>query len=162
MDDIIDSYRELALRMSVDSIEPNTTGQTVPYTSRLASVQYAANRGNLVLAVIVSLIGPIATFALFWGWWELGRPFSLSPLEVANAFRPSSTKEMPAERHRYAVDVLEKCSGNASAGDVVRHVLDGERNDPLVRYGVSDDSNRLSLVLVESRVARRPRAGELL
>jgi hypothetical protein len=32
------------------------------------------------------LVGFLAALSLLWGWWELGRTVSLSPLETANAF----------------------------------------------------------------------------
>jgi len=32
------------------------------------------------------LLGLFAILLLLWGWWELGRPVTLSPLETAKAF----------------------------------------------------------------------------
>ena len=32
------------------------------------------------------MLGVVAVLPLFIGWWELGRPVSFSPLEVAKAF----------------------------------------------------------------------------
>jgi hypothetical protein len=44
---------------------------------------YSYLAGALV-AILVPLVGVIS---LLWGWWELGRSVSLSPLETAKAFR---------------------------------------------------------------------------
>lgn len=97
MDDIINSYRELAFRISVHAANnpghdsqgvplPREAQKGIPYTSHLTQLQYAANIPALLLAVTVSLAGPLATMVLLWGWWRLGRSFSMSPLELANAF----------------------------------------------------------------------------
>ena len=96
MDYIINSYRDIAFRMSVRSAadpiydamgnrhsQPPQTG--IPYTRHFTQVQYAAHIPALVLATLVSLVGPLATLVLFWGWWRLGRDFTMSPLELANA-----------------------------------------------------------------------------
>ncbi|EGZ74582.1 hypothetical protein NEUTE2DRAFT_125545 [Neurospora tetrasperma FGSC 2509] len=104
MDYIIDTYREIAFRMSVraaaglsndylagesSSVQqlPDLMQRGVPYTLHSTQVQYAADRPALVLAVIVSLVGPVAILFLFWGWWKLGRDFSISSLELANALQ---------------------------------------------------------------------------
>ncbi|KAL0471781.1 hypothetical protein QR685DRAFT_570523 [Neurospora intermedia] len=104
MDDIINSYRELAFRMSVhaannpghDSLGvplPREEQKGIPYTSHITQVQYAADIPELLLAVAVSLAGPVATMVLLWGWWRLGRNFSMSPLELAYAFSSSPPPE---------------------------------------------------------------------
>nr|CAD70802.1 hypothetical protein [Neurospora crassa] len=102
MNYIIDTYREIAFRMSVraaagpsydylagqsSSVQqlPDLMQKGIPYTLHSTQVQYAADRPALVLAVIVSLVGPMAILFLFWGWWKLGRDFSMSPLEFSNA-----------------------------------------------------------------------------
>ncbi|KAK3350706.1 hypothetical protein B0H65DRAFT_96643 [Neurospora tetraspora] len=103
MDYIINSYREIAFRMSIRSaadpiydLTGEITGELgkqlppimqkgVPYTRHATQVHYVANIPALILAVIVSLAGPLATLLLFGGWWRLGRDFTMSPLEIANA-----------------------------------------------------------------------------
>lgn len=47
---------------------------------------YRANYRYLAASVAVTSIGLLAAMILLWGWWELGRPVSLSPLETAKAF----------------------------------------------------------------------------
>ncbi|EGO59609.1 hypothetical protein NEUTE1DRAFT_79876 [Neurospora tetrasperma FGSC 2508] len=119
MDDIINSYRELAFRMSVhaannpghDSLGvplPREEQKGIPYTSHLTQVQYAANIPELLLAVAVSLAGPVATMVLLWGWWRLGRSFSMSPLELAYAF------SSPPEKGPYGKSSLTLLSDSKS------------------------------------------------
>lgn len=47
---------------------------------------YITNFKQIWITVAVSLVGIFVVLPIFWGWWELGRDVSLSPLKVANAF----------------------------------------------------------------------------
>jgi hypothetical protein len=40
----------------------------------------------LAIATALILVALFAVSSLLWGWWELGRPVSFSPLEIAKAF----------------------------------------------------------------------------
>jgi hypothetical protein len=160
VDDIINGFREVALRMSVMEARENATAgfpvaQTVPYTSNSVRVQYAIDWRSVAAAVVVSLLGPAITLLLFWGWWELGRPFSLSPLELANAFHAGQ-----------AAELLSAGNGNAEAQTLVRVLRKGGgaagQADPTVRYGVVSDVRRLGIGLADGNGVRRPQAGELL
>ncbi|KAK3402795.1 hypothetical protein B0T20DRAFT_366921 [Sordaria brevicollis] len=128
MDYIINSYREIAFRMSVRSAAdpnydltgeigvrlPDTMQKGIPYMHHTTQIQYAANRPALALAVIVSLVGPLATLFLFWGWWNLGRDFTMNPLELANAIlQHERTKaEHPGETRPTRID------GSAAVDDL--------------------------------------------
>ena len=74
------------------------------YNPGIASIEYAKERQNftahqvtptlvfhsnyiyLYCAVGVLVLALIALFVQLWGWWELGRSVSLSPIEIAKAF----------------------------------------------------------------------------
>ncbi|CCC07899.1 unnamed protein product [Sordaria macrospora k-hell] len=112
MDDIINSFREIAFRMSIraaaehNSLPEVKNGtktavmqRNVTYTSARQAAQYAADRSKLGVGVVVSLLGPVATLGLFWGWWRLGREFSLSPLEVVGAFVASCERRVGGDRN---------------------------------------------------------------
>lgn len=100
MEDILSSYGELALRLSIhegtrtyhdamkagDKEKALTALQEVDYTSHQYLTEYAANKLVLCLAVACSLMGPVAIIFLFQGWQTLGRKFSFSPFELANSF----------------------------------------------------------------------------
>lgn len=60
--------------------------QTVPYTGRSTQVVYSVSTAYLISAIVVSLLGVVATAPLYLGWWALGRDVSFNPLEVAKAF----------------------------------------------------------------------------
>ena len=48
---------------------------------------FRTDYGYLAGALVAILIPLIGVIFLLWGWWELGRSVSLSPLETAKAFR---------------------------------------------------------------------------
>jgi hypothetical protein len=48
---------------------------------------FHSNYRFLAVALTIMLITLIATLLRLWGWWELGRNVSLSPLELAKAFQ---------------------------------------------------------------------------
>ncbi|KAK3947142.1 hypothetical protein QBC32DRAFT_224821 [Pseudoneurospora amorphoporcata] len=155
MDDIINGYREIALRMSIleavvnnqnltrDPKEKPWISQPVDYVSHQVRVEYKANPHALALAVVISLLGPLATLTLFWGYWKLGRDFSMSPLELANSFRvhgpmlpmpgavaPSSSAHQNHQDHGSRIQhqhqpelaiLLANCSSNASAKKITKH-----------------------------------------
>lgn len=47
---------------------------------------YQTDYGYLVLAVTITLLAMILVTATFYGYWDLGREVSMSPLEIAKAF----------------------------------------------------------------------------
>jgi hypothetical protein len=158
MDDIINAYRELAFRMSLQLAKDNGTtaiAQTVPYASQAVQIQYAINTTSLVIAVLISLAGPLAILPLFWGWWVLGRKVSLSPIETANAFFAGdnvvgsnvSQQSGPLLSHEAtpAGNLFAFCSGNATAGQIVKALgPKGDFSGPRLRYAVLQ-SGRLGL-----------------
>lgn len=94
MGDIINAYRDIAFRMSLQAAEEENEGlsnvdvkvfQEVGYVSHTDMARYAMDKAALAVAVVISLLGPVATLLLFWGWWKLGRRFTMSPLEMINA-----------------------------------------------------------------------------
>ncbi|KAK3984967.1 hypothetical protein QBC44DRAFT_405849, partial [Cladorrhinum sp. PSN332] len=154
MDDVLNNFREIGLRMGVAAASDGPPySQSVAYTSELARVIYVAHRANLAVAVVISLMGPVATLVLFWGWWKLGRSFSLSPLEIANAF-------YSRERLAATTALLAGTGSNASGNQVVKHVRSG--GDPVVRYGVDEAEKRLVMAIAEAGTVRAPRSGEML
>lgn len=94
MVDTINVYRDIAFRMSLQAAAEENEGlsdkdakvfQEVGSRSHQSMARYAMDKAALAVAVVISLIGPVATLMLFWGWWKLGRRFTMSPLEMINA-----------------------------------------------------------------------------
>jgi Protein of unknown function (DUF3176) len=93
----------------LSSIENAT--QTFPGRRLAPTLVYHSNYRYLVASVIVTIVGLLAAMLLLWGWWELGRPVTLSPLETANAF--SAPILLQETEHKREVGEIV-----ASAGDV--------------------------------------------
>ncbi|KAK1779427.1 hypothetical protein QBC45DRAFT_450958 [Copromyces sp. CBS 386.78] len=201
LEDILNTYRELALRLSIHEgmrtfqeaikakIDPKSleSQQVVNYTSHQYLTEYAANWAVLAIAVTFSLLGPIAILFLFQDWYTLGRSFSFSPFELANALLlrslpPSSSSrstssddndsifELKQRQHQLA-SLIANCSSNASAEQMVELILkragaDSTRSkEPAVQYGVLDGTGLLGFAISDANGvvhARRPRKGEML
>ncbi|KAK3388342.1 hypothetical protein B0T20DRAFT_365344 [Sordaria brevicollis] len=166
MDYLINSYRELAFRMSVRAAIKNQTYQTVSYTSHLIEAQYTADRSALALAVVISLLGPLATFILFWNWWKLGRSFSMSPLELANAILPQQLPDSERANDSPLSGIFADCSSNLAADKLARYVSWQENQDNRgnterkLQYGVVESTGRLAFAFTDSGDVRTPKVGE--
>ncbi|GME28206.1 uncharacterized protein K452DRAFT_252088 [Neofusicoccum parvum] len=112
--DILSAARALAFRSAI--AVSSDAAQRAPARQTAARTAYVSHPRFLAAAMVVMLVDAAAVLPLFVGWWRLGRRVSLSPLEVARAFR---------------APLLEGVEGGGEARDVVREV-GGVR----VRYGV--------------------------
>ncbi|KAK0674669.1 hypothetical protein QBC41DRAFT_378373 [Cercophora samala] len=115
---VYDAVREIGLRSALraaNSSDP-THGLVVEGDVRETIAVYVANFGFLYGAVAVTLLAALSVVPLYHGFWKLGREVSMSPLEVAKAFRPAQ---------------LEGVASNATAEGLLRGV--GGRP---VQYGV--------------------------
>ncbi|KAJ9643991.1 hypothetical protein H2199_003857 [Coniosporium tulheliwenetii] len=78
---------------------------------------YSSRYSYLAAALAVMLLTTTSIIPTFYGWWHLGRPMTLSPIEIANAFDAK---------------LLKDAGSNATAEEIVK--LLGSRK---VQYGVS-------------------------
>ncbi|KAK3402058.1 hypothetical protein B0T20DRAFT_129223 [Sordaria brevicollis] len=198
VDDILNTYRELALRLAVsdalsrseaangaagNSEEKSKVFQTVEFTRPFQiRVEYAADIYKLRLAIVVSLAGPLAASILYWGFWELGRDFSMSPLELANAFQAggsartmrveietdsdtdrmiavTETEVTDADTNKRFATIFQSFSSNASAKKILRGIRQGSK-EPRVQYGVLDSTKRLGFAILSSEDVTRPQENE--
>lgn len=86
MPDIRSTLRELIFRASI-GLSNSSTLQTTPGTEEVGRVVYQLNPYYLLASLCVMLTNVIAVLPLYFGWWQLGRVVSMSPLETAKAFR---------------------------------------------------------------------------
>ena len=101
-------------------------------TETLTINVYSSHYGYLAAALAVMLVATLAVFPLFYGWWRLGRDVSMSPVEIAKAFKAPHT---------------EGGDANANVDRLLRQI--GKRK---ARYGVvttefEASSSRLNLTL---------------
>ena len=113
---------------------------------------------HLAAVIVISLLVSIVTLLLIWGWWDLGRPFSLSPLKVANAFY--------ADPSTAAWAIFAASNGNAKGDELVKLPWSSEGGagyaDSTVWYGFVGGTNRLGMGLADGSGVRRSQAGGVL
>ncbi|KAJ9661889.1 hypothetical protein H2198_001641 [Neophaeococcomyces mojaviensis] len=121
MEDMINSMREIAFRTSLQIAADNTSypnaSQIVPFIGETPKTVYTTNYNYMAGAVLVSFLGVIFVIPTFHGFWELGRPVSFSPLEIAKAFN---------------APLLQGVQGNGHVNDLLNEV-----GAMKVRYGDS-------------------------
>lgn len=98
----------------------NVADASAPYTAfpqpqmiqmqRTRTVQvFESNYYYLAGALIVTFLGVVVVLPTFYGFWELGREVSMSPLEIANAFEAPLLRK--TDSNMTAEEIVE-CSGN--------------------------------------------------
>src|ERR1700761_5293510 len=60
--------------------------QNINGTKITPTTVYKPNYAFLVGSLVVMAVALRSTIVLFWGWWDLDRQVTLSPLETAKAF----------------------------------------------------------------------------
>ena len=92
MDRMLDALREITFRTAViagknaDTHNITNAVQQVEYQGYELQSIYITDWKFMAIAALLSCSSIIAVGATFYGWWELGRPFSMGPLELASAF----------------------------------------------------------------------------
>lgn len=84
---VLDSMNDFMFRASLQA-STATDVQTFSVQRTNEALIFYSNYRFLAAALAVMLLALLAVLFLLWGWWELGRHVSLSPLETAKAFGP--------------------------------------------------------------------------
>ncbi|KAL3418871.1 hypothetical protein PVAG01_09092 [Phlyctema vagabunda] len=156
VDDILSAYHDIMFRLALQighnaSLVPPMvlngmkymSARSVNATQIVVESYYVSRYDFLGGAVAVVLLAFLSVGFIFHGWWHIGRPTTLSPLETAKAF---------------GAPLLAECNSNATIKEIVRCV-----NDKHVRYGVGkmddlrDDVSMLQLA--EGDEVYTPRSG---
>ena len=90
-----------------------TTDQEVKVTMTFEENVYETQPEWLAGAFAVIAIACLSIFPTYWGWWRLGRPVSMSPLEIAKAFDAPLMQH--ADPNGSAADHLRTVGSHASA-----------------------------------------------
>lgn len=93
---------------NLTDIHRSTTQEATVRDSSLQTV-YATHRGWLAGGFVVMVLACLAILPTYWGWWNLGREVSMSPLEIARAF---------------GAPVMPDADPNATGGDIKRSMGD--------------------------------------
>jgi hypothetical protein len=157
INDMLQTIKQLAFRTAVQVAQQNPDpafAQNVAYTGTKSTTVYKSNYSLMAVAVAINFLGLLAILPVYYGWWELGRNTSLSPLETGLAF---------------GAPLLRDLDGNATARQILERV--GERR---VKYGETFGSGREGegfliprkglrgrLQIVEEERARSPEMGDV-
>ena len=96
----------------------------------------------LGLAILISLLGWIATVPVFFGWWRLGRSVSMSPVEIAKAFGAPGLRALDSNADAQAL--LAQCGkqevqyGVTMPSATAHPFLDREKGGRRLAMGRSD------------------------
>ncbi|KAL2061842.1 hypothetical protein VTL71DRAFT_7220 [Oculimacula yallundae] len=82
---IISSMREILFRIAIAASNAESS-QTVQANQEGQPTVYESQYGYLAVAFTVILAAILASTVNLFGWWQLDRPFSLGPFEIAKAF----------------------------------------------------------------------------
>ena len=137
MPDMLQSARDLMFRtaMAAAAYDANSTNaadlnvevngpsdanlkkamQTITVTQTSSEPRYRSEYAWLAGALIVTLIPTFCVTGMFWGFWKLGRPVDMSPIETAKAL---------------GSPLLISNDGNATGREIAR-----ELNGKQVKYG---------------------------
>lgn len=113
-----------------DVIYPNLTSVNRTLHQQVKAVNtdpitvYKSHFGWLGGGLGVMFLAYVAVLPLLWGWWHLGRPVSMSPIETAKAFN---------------APLLRDADGNGTSMELLAVV-----GDTRVRYGGVDEVDQRS------------------
>jgi hypothetical protein len=98
---VLDSMHDFMFRAA---LRAGNATETQTFTARRTNTTliFHSEYRYLAAALAVMLVALLAVLFLSWGWWELGRPVSLSPLEMAMAF------EAPVMQRACRSSVIER------------------------------------------------------
>jgi hypothetical protein len=105
---ILETIRELAFRTAL-SFSDSSSQQTVHGSQLRTTTRYASSKHFLTASLAITFASTLAVMFLFYGFWCLGRPVTMSPLETVNAF------QAPA---------MHDVEGFKTAHDLANHLLD--------------------------------------
>lgn len=143
------------LRCKLREITRIRLAQNVVYNGTKMTTIYQSNYKLMAAAVVINFLGLVSILPVYYGWWELGRKTSLSPLETAKAF---------------GAPLLRDVDDNATAEQILKRV--GQRRVKYGEYFVSSRSSgsefliprkalRGRLQIVEEEGARSPKMGDV-
>jgi hypothetical protein len=119
--DIMNGIREIAFRTAL-SASNSSTVQTASATEAFLRAIHASHFGYLGGALVAMILSPILVVPLFIGWWRVDRTVTLSPIEIAKAFR---------------APLLDGHGCNSNVGSLLKEL--GTRE---VKYGVLPNSSQ--------------------
>jgi hypothetical protein len=158
-DYIMNKTRDLMFRKAL--ADANSTAiQAVTVDVQSSTNVYHTNYTFVAIAVIITLLSIVFVATTFYGYWELGREVSMSPLEIAKAF---DAPLLAMEDSNNDSKALVKSIGNKAVRygvivEPVEHTLVyGHKGNGTVRQG---GARSAILGIAERDIVRAPRDGQ--
>ncbi|RYO80751.1 hypothetical protein DL766_010181 [Monosporascus sp. MC13-8B] len=136
--DVVAAIQELTFRAAAFHSNATTPMQRIEGHETMQITVYTANYRYLAGGLVLMIVATLAMLPLFHGWWHLGREVTLSPVEIAVAFRAPHT---------------EGGDPNADVYTLLRQI--GKRK---ARYGVIDENGVMRYYHVSESQASFKRA----
>ena len=105
---VLNSMHDFMFRAALRASN-GTVVQTFAARRTFPALLFHSNHRYLAAAFATTLLALLIVFFLLWGWWELGRCVTLSPLEIAKAF--DALMMQTIDRNSAIEEILEKMGG---------------------------------------------------
>ena len=138
------------------------TTNTVHAKQTIVQNVFLSHYGYLCGALAVMSLGILSVIPTFYGWWRLGRPMTLSPLETAKAFNAPLLDQKPSHSNA-DVDRLMKDIGSRPVryGEVATSApgyYNGQHDTEMTHTGGNSVAGR-RLEMAHPDTVLRPRKG---
>lgn len=85
-DAVTAAMNEIMFRIAVSATNASLLLVGIPAQQTSVKNIYQSHYAYFGAALVVIFVTAFSILSTFWGWWSLGRPVSLNPLEIAKAF----------------------------------------------------------------------------
>jgi hypothetical protein len=162
MESMLDKLREIAFLTSVragkDRANVTNAQQSVAYHGQAIHSVYNTDFRYMIAAAVVSVASVLAISLTFYGWWQLGRAVSSSPLEIAKAFDAPPLTQLGSN-----VNLSDNSNLRAVAATRVQYGLVSDEQAHTTQYaGGRMNYQRRRLVMGPAGEVGRPNAGDVL
>ncbi|KAG9253679.1 uncharacterized protein F5Z01DRAFT_623812 [Emericellopsis atlantica] len=125
---VLEAIRELTFRTAL-AFSDSSAEQSIDGSQLRTTTKYALHVEWMAGALAILVLGELAVFFLYSGFWLLGRPVSMSPLETATAFQAPLTAHADSNADG---NELAKRLGDQSVRYEVVHRQNGHRRRAIV------------------------------
>ncbi|ORY15701.1 hypothetical protein BCR34DRAFT_598219 [Clohesyomyces aquaticus] len=125
-DYLLQTFLDFSFRSAYIAASDTSDSSTLQeYTAVFRETQlwYSTDYGWLAATTLVMVIGMAAAMVLIWGWWELDRYVSMSPLETGRAF--GATILLSAGQEKESKGIIDEIGNERVAHDGEELVWNG-------------------------------------
>ncbi|KAK1750490.1 hypothetical protein QBC47DRAFT_393573 [Echria macrotheca] len=140
-DDLLDATRQLMFRTALTMANSSTTVQLTNAVDSWSEPVYESVYIFLAVSLLLIVLAFLAVIPMSWGWWQLGRDVSLSPIETAKAF------DAP---------ILSDAGSNVPAKGLLKDYGQRQATYGMVRFGYLNGTVMDRLVISGPGVSQEP------